>query len=189
MRKNDIINALKIALGFFAVIWVVYLVDLVLPVNFNEFGIIPRELSGLLGVLFAPFIHGNFVHILSNSLPFLVLTFTLFAFYPRVGWIVVVFGVVVGGLMVWLMGRGGNHVGASGLIYTMAAFLVAAGFYARSFKAIVISIIVIFLYGGLVWGVLPTRAWVSWEGHLFGAVAGVLLAFLLKNRLKPKKAE
>ncbi|HKK59422.1 MAG TPA: rhomboid family intramembrane serine protease [Salinivirga sp.] len=184
MKKQALLKALKISLILLGVIWVVYIADLLVPYDFNHSGIVPRSVNGLKGIFLSPFIHANLIHILSNTLPLLVLTFLLFAFYPKQAWFVILLSIVLGGIAVWLVARPAAHVGASGLIYALAAFLVTAGFLARSFTSLIVSVLVVALYGGLVWGVFPSRPWISWEGHLFGAAAGVLLAFLLKKNIQ-----
>ena len=189
MKKEVLRSALKTSLIIVGVIWVVYIADLLIPYNFNHSGIVPRSVNGLKGIFLSPFIHASFFHIISNTLPLLVLSFLLFAFYPKQAWFVILLSIVLGGIAVWLVARPAAHVGASGLIYALAAFLVTAGFLARSFTTLIVSILVVLLYGGLVWGVFPSRPWVSWEGHLFGAAAGILLAFLLKKNIQKETRE
>lgn len=163
------------------VIWLVYVINGLFQLGWNNYGIVPRTLLGLRGIVFAPFLHGNLYHIVSNTFPLAVLMGILIVFYERLVVKVPVLIVIIGGLLVWIFGRTSSHIGASGLIYGLAAFLVAFGFYKKKVIAIIISIVVIFLYGGLIFGVLPTRSWISWEGHLFGALSGVVLARLFKN--------
>jgi len=170
-----------IIVGF---IWLVWLVDFLLPfINLNQYGIEPRTLHGLIGILFAPFLHANIFHLISNTVPLTVLLFILIKFYEKQAIIVIFLSIILGGTLVWLFGRSAIHVGASGLIYSLAAFNVVFGFLQKKFVNIAISLLVVFLYGGLIWGIFPTWYFISWEGHLFGAVVGVLLAFILnKNK-------
>lgn len=184
MDKNQLLNKLKIALTFVALIWGVFLVDFLSSGYLSQFGIRPRNLYGLVGIFTAPFLHAGLWHIVSNTFPLFLLSFALFVFYPKHAWRVIIFSIVLGGALVWIMGRNANHIGASGLIYALAAFLIAAGLYTKSVKGIIVSLIIIILYGGLIWGVFPTRPWVSWEGHLFGAVAGVAYGYLFRQSLK-----
>lgn len=187
MTKNELYEKFKTS-GFLVLfIWAVYLIDLIIPFNLNNLGITPRSIPGLIGIPLSPMLHAGLWHIMSNTLPLLILSFVLFISYPKHALPMMVFGIIVGGSLVWIMGRASTHVGASGLIYAMAAFLIAAGFFSKSVKHILVSLLIIILYGGLVWGVFPTRPWVSWEGHLFGALSGVLYAYLIKSKLTNTK--
>jgi membrane associated rhomboid family serine protease len=173
--------------GFLVLMWGLELLDVIVRGHFDRYGIIPRTLIGLRGILFAPFLHGNLAHLSANTLPFLIL-----------GWLVMLQGVgyflevtlivmLVGGFGTWLIAAPGTiHVGASGLIFGYLGFLLFRGYFERRLISIGISLIVGVLYGGLIWGVLPTQAYVSWEGHLFGFIGGVIAARLLANdQLKP----
>lgn len=179
------INKIKPLLVLFAIIWLVFIVDFILPVDLTRFGVIPRKISGLIGIVTMPFLHANLYHILSNSLPFLLLGSALFYFYPGEAMKVFVLATLMTGLLVWIFARsscgvGGAacvHVGASGIIYSFATYLVFAGFYCKKIWGIIISFLVIIFYGGLIWGLLPGRFYISWEGHLAGAIAGFTLAY------------
>ena len=142
-----------------------------------------RTSWGLIGILTSPFLHGGIRHLISNTFPLIVLLTILNYFYQQKALSVITFTIIIGGLFVWLFARNANHIGASGLIYGLAAFLIANGFIEKKFVPILISIGVILLYGGLIWGVFPSKyGRVSWEGHLFGAIAGVLIAFILRGK-------
>lgn len=175
------VKAVKSVLGkillFIVLLWIIRIIDFIIPYDFCRWGILPRHVSGLFGIVFAPLLHANFYHLISNTLPIFILLTATFAFYRKQAIPVVLGIVIVGGSLVWIFGRSANHVGISGLIYGLAAFLVAAGIYKKDAKSIIVSIVIIALYGGLVWGVLPGKYWISWEGHLFGAASGVLMAF------------
>jgi membrane associated rhomboid family serine protease len=162
---------------FILVLWGVRLVDTLLPIDLCQFGIVPRNFIGLLGLIFAPFLHGNYFHLISNTIPVFVLLLTLFSFYPKKAWIVIIESVLIGGGLVWLFGRSASHVGISGLIYSLATFLIVVGIYKKDMKSMLVSIAVLIAYGGLIWGMFPGRYWVSWEGHLFGALAGGIVAY------------
>ncbi len=171
-------------------IWAVFILDVILPIDFNQYGIRPRTLSGIFGVFLAPFLHGNLPHIISNSIPLFVLTLVLLVFYEKQAIGVILGIVVLGGFAVWLVADfftpNTVHIGASGLIYGLAAFLILSGIFQRSFTALVISILVFLVYGGIFFYVLPVQPRVSWEGHLFGALAGCYMAYLFRNKLEPK---
>lgn len=162
--------------------WVSELVDTVLGGFLDRFGIHPREVESLPGVLAAPLLHGDLAHLMANTGAFVVLGL-LTALITRRFWAATLGIAVVGGLGVWLFGASGTvHIGASGLVYGYTAFLFCWGLFVRRALAIAASLFVLLAYGGIVWGVLPTSAAISWEGHLFGALAGVLLAWVLSRR-------
>lgn len=156
-----------------ALMWVVEVVDTVaLDDRLQGGGIHPRALDGLDGILWAPFLHAGWGHIVSNTVPFVVLG-GLVALRGLRRWVEVTAAViVVGGLATWLLARSGNHVGASGVVFGYMGYLVGAAVFERSLKAIGIAVVAVLLYGGLIWGIVPSGQ-VSWEGHLFGALAGL----------------
>lgn len=170
---------------FLAVIWGVFLLDLVLPAQLTSWGIIPRTMGGLFGIPFAPFLHDGLGHILSNSVPLVVLLVLMAGSRART-WATVAEIVVVSGVLLWLVGRGTSgevirvHVGASMLIYGLITFLIVAGFRERHLVSLGVAILVGFLYGTtLFFGVLPSvGSQISWDGHLCGAVAGAVVAYL-----------
>ncbi len=167
------------------VIWGVYIVDWIAPVNFTNFGIVPRSFSGVFGIMLAPFLHANLPHIVSNTLPLFFLTWSLLTFYKKVSFKVWWLSVIIGGALVWLFARGGSvHVGASGVIFSLIGFLIASGIFRLKFKSIIVAIVIAIIYGGVLWGMLPTQKWVSWEGHLFGFIAGVVLAWIFRKSNK-----
>ena len=173
MARHSIREELVGVLAFVGVVWVVFIVGLVLPVELNNYGVIPRTVRGLVGIPAAPFLHANFAHIVSNTLPHVVLLILLAGSRGR-SWFVVASIMLIGGMLLWVFGRPANHIGASGLIYGLIAYLIVSGILEGRIVPLLIAILVGFLYGGtLAAGVVP--AWgsqVSWEGHLFGALAG-----------------
>ena len=172
-----------------AALWIVHLADFLLPIDFNAYGLVPRTLHGLIGIPLMPFLHGSWGHLLSNSVPLCILLFLLLS--SRRDYLVVVVSIViVGGLLLWCFGRSAVHVGASGLVYGLVAFLIGSGFADRKLVSMFIALLVGFLYGTtLFFGVLPTTgATVSWEGHLFGAIAGVGTAYSLAKKSGPDEA-
>lgn len=173
------------SIALILLIWGIYIVDWILPIAFTQFGIVPRSITGLFGIPFAPFLHAGLLHISSNTLPLFFLTWTLLVFYEKISIPVWTLSALLGGLLVWIFARGNAvHVGASGVIFSLIGFLIASGIFQRNFKSILISIIVVFVYGGVLWGMLPTKPWVSWEGHLFGFIAGVFLAWVYRKKAK-----
>lgn len=164
-------------LGLVVVMWALEIIDLFLGGWLNQFGIQPLDPAGLPGILFAPLLHSGFGHLLSNTLPFLVMG-AMIAWLTRKWWLLTAGIWLLGGLGTWLIGGlGTNHIGASVIVYGYAAFLVTYGVLSRRFTAIAAAVVVVLLYGGIVWGFLPINPRVSWQGHLAGAAAGVVVAF------------
>lgn len=169
--------------GFVAVLWISEIIDTVLGNRLDAEGIRPGSTDGLSGVLFAPLLHGGFGHLIANSVPLLVLGFLILL--SGVGqWAAVTATVwVVGGLGTWLLGGVGTvHIGASGLVFGWLTYLIARGLFTRRPWQIVIGLAVFLLYGGALWGVLPGQPGISWQGHLFGAIGGLVAAWLLPVR-------
>ncbi|WP_313822592.1 rhomboid family intramembrane serine protease [Citricoccus sp.] len=164
-------------LGLVVVMWVLEIIDLFLGGRLNQFGVQPLDPAGLPGILFAPLLHSGFSHLLSNTLPFLVMG-SMIAWLTRKWWLITAGIWLLGGVGTWLIGGlGTNHIGASVIVYGYAAFLVTYGVLSRRFTAIAAAVVVVLLYGGIVWGFLPINPRVSWQGHLAGAAAGVVVAF------------
>ena len=153
----------------------------------TEFGVFPRTTNGLIGILTSPFIHGDFKHIVSNSLPLLVLGAAIFYFYDTLAFKVFAWVYLLGGFWLWLGGRESYHIGASGLVYGLTAFLFFSGMFRRDTRLMAISMLVVFLYGGMVWGLFPLFKGVSWEAHLFGSIAGILLAMVYRKEGPQRK--
>ena len=171
---------------FVGVIWLVFLADRILPLE--QLGLVPRTFSGLVGVVAMPFLHADFTHIISNTIPLLV-TLALLAGSRANSGQIVLFIAVLAGIGLWLFGREARHIGASGLVFGLIAFHVFAGVFERRFIPIVLSVVVFFLYAGTLFrGVLPMQPGVSWDGHLMGAVAGILVALGVSKTLtnRPK---
>ncbi len=171
---------------FVAALWAVYFLDVLIPISLNEFGLVPRTFKGLIGIPLMPFLHGSLSHLIGNTIPLCILLFILFS--SRKDYLEVILSIVFGGgLLLWCFGRSSVHVGASGLVYGLVAFLIAVGFAEGKPVSMFIAILVGFLYGTtLFFGVLPTAgAAVSWDGHLFGAIAGVGTAYALAAKSVP----
>lgn len=157
--------------------WAVFWVEYQFNFDFSNYGILPRRADGLIGILLAPLLHGSYAHILSNTVPMLFLGTVLFYFYDRIATTVYTLCYLGTGVLVWLMARPSYHIGASGVVYALASFLIFFGIFRRDIIAILISIVIIFMYGGLIYGVLPLQQGVSWESHLFGGLLGGFLAW------------
>ncbi|HMQ61413.1 MAG TPA: rhomboid family intramembrane serine protease [Flavilitoribacter sp.] len=187
---------------FVALLWAVQGVQELFHLNWRIYGVLPREPIGLRGVLFMPLIHKDWGHLLANTPPLYFLSAMILFFYRKVAFRAFSLIYILTGLAVWLLanmsipflgltGERGFHIGASGLIYGMVAFVFWSGIFRRSIKAIALSLIVVFYYGSLFLGILPGQTGISWEGHLFGALAGILVAFWYKkdverDDVKPK---
>ncbi len=166
---------------FLLVLWSIRFVDDVFDLNLIRWGIFPRRLSGLAGILFGPLIHANYLHLMSNTVPLLFLGLIMFYFYREVAFTVFFWVYFSTGIWVWLAGREAYHVGASGLIYSFVCFLFYSGIFRRRRSLMAISLLMIFLYGSLIWGIFPFQQKISWESHLLGAVAGFVIAFFLRK--------
>ena len=150
-------------------------------VSFVSYGIHPRDWVGLRGIIFGPFIHGDWKHLVNNSVPLLLLGTSLFYFYKRTAWYVWLYGWFISGLWVWVAARGSFHIGASGLVYVLAFYLFFSGVFNRNLNMMGISLLVIFLYGSMIWGIFPIEDGISWESHLFGGVLGLAMAFVFRK--------
>lgn len=176
-------QAALISGGFVVLLWVTELLDAATPLSLDDNGIRPRSGEGLFGVLLAPLLHGGWGHLVSNTVPALILGFLALATGLGRGLLATAVIWVVGGLGVWLLAGGNSvHIGASGLVFGWLSYVVVRGFVNRSFGEIAIGVVVAIVYGGLIWGVLPGQPGVSWQGHLFGALAGILAAVLVSDR-------
>lgn len=179
--KSNFRLALKAALVFVGILWTIFILDAVFGLRLGRFGLRPGSIPGLVGVVAAPLLHGSFEHLLSNSMPMLIsLTATLYL-YPRSALRVIPMIWIGSGVLAWFIGRPSLHYGASGLIYGLLAYVFFSGILRRDMRSVSVSLLVGFLYGSMVWGVLPIRPHMSWEMHLTGAVMGVLLAFIYRN--------
>jgi len=169
---------IPLLLGCVALLWGIECINALLNHRLNRWGILPRTLTGLVGIPLSPFLHGSFAHLILNTVPLVTLG-SFVAFYgTRIFLAVSLWIMLLSGAALWLLGRSAYHVGASSVLFGYFGYLVARGWYERSVTALLVALLILGLYGGMVWGVLPTRSYISWEGHLFGLLAGVLVARL-----------
>lgn len=166
---------------FILLIWFVFWLDMRFMLDLYQFGILPRHFSGLVGIVSAPLLHGSLMHLTNNTLPLLALGTGLFYFYPRIALPVVLYSWLSSGITVWIIGRESYHIGASGLIYALAGFIFLSGILRKQSNLLALSLLVVFLYGSLVWGILPVQETVSWEAHLAGASCGFALALYYRK--------
>lgn len=166
---------------FTVVMWIAHYYRVEIS-DFKVLGVVPRTQKGLLGIIFSPFIHGSWKHLISNTFPFLILGTALFMFYKELAFKVLFWIYIGGGLWLWSFGRHANHIGASGVVYGLFAFLAFSGMVRQHKPLIALSLLVIFVYGSMIWGVFPLDVKISWEGHLSGLAWGVLLSFFFKHK-------
>jgi membrane associated rhomboid family serine protease len=181
------ITKLLTPLLFPVVLWVVHLLSLLFNEDLSKLGLLPRNLVGLLGIFTSPLIHADFSHLISNTIPLIILGWIIFSFYPKVSYILFLFIYFVTGLLVWIFARQVFHIGASGVVYGFVSFLFFSGIFRRDNKSISLALVITFLYGGLVWGMIPGWKGISWESHLFGAITGLVAAYLFRKIDPPSK--
>ncbi|NCQ86978.1 MAG: rhomboid family intramembrane serine protease [Microcystis aeruginosa W13-18] len=184
--RQEIKTQAIILATFVAIFWLLEILDqFFFRGSLDIFGIIPHQVIGLRGILFAPFLHGDFSHLIANTVPFLILGWLVMLQETSDFFIVTGLTMLVGGLGVWLFATPGSiHIGASILIFGYLGFLLLRGYFQRNIPSILLSILVFLLYGGTIWGVLPSRPGISWQGHLFGFLGGVLAAKLIATEKK-----
>lgn len=184
---KDIFKAVKFPLVFVLILLGIHFYSTKYGVRLSHFGVYPREFKGLFGILSSPFIHGDWKHLFNNSVPLIVLGSALFHFYNRLAIRVWIYSIIFTGILVWLGGRPSFHIGASGLVYALATFLFFSGFIRKHKPLMAISMIVVFIYGGMVWGIFPKDEHISWEGHLFGAINGLFWALYYRDEGPQRK--
>lgn len=186
--RKKIKLALFPAAVFCVFLWLVFVVDMsgLIDYNFSKLGIYPLKLRGLAGILFSPFIHASFSHLVSNTIPLFVLISLIFYFYNQIAFKSMSLLWILSGFLTWLIGRSSYHVGASGLVFALVFYLFFSGLLRRYIRLSAVSLVVAFAYGGTVWSMLPVTEFIdvsiSWEAHLSGAVAGLIVAFLYKDQ-------
>ena len=189
MRHNNELNHFKFSPAtwiipsfFLVVIWFVFYVDKSFNLHLNTHGILPRTFSGLQGVVFSPFLHGDLSHISNNSLPLFILTTALIYFYREVSLKILVYGILFSGIITWIIGRESYHIGASRLIYVLVSFIFFKGMMTQYYRLMALSLAVVVLYGGMIWYVFPdVDHKISWEGHLAGLLTGFVFAVKFKT--------
>lgn len=181
-------NSVLVApLAAVVLIWFVYWMELRFQTNLNNFGLYPRKISGLQGIIFSPFIHGSLEHLYNNTIPLALLLASLFYFYREVALKVLFFGILFSGLITWGIARPSYHIGASGIIYLLASFIFFKGIFTKHYRLVALSLVVVFIYGSLLWYIFPMKDGISWEGHLGGFLTGLALAFFIKASIQSAK--
>ena len=186
-ERKRIWLALLPSMVWVVLIWLAFVIDKsgVIEGGFSRWGIMPREWGGLKGVVFSPFLHSSVSHVWSNTLPLLILTWFLFYFYSKIAFRAFVYLWLTSGLITWAIGRGAYHVGASGLVFALLFFLFFSGLVRKYIPLVAVSLVVAFIYGSTVWSIFPLTEWVdatiSWEGHLSGAISGLVFALVFRK--------
>ncbi|MCX6199023.1 MAG: rhomboid family intramembrane serine protease [Bacteroidetes bacterium] len=188
-EKMSFAKSVVLVFGLVAVLWIVFLLQYFGIINTDAYGNWPHHKEGLKGIIFSPFIHGSFEHLISNSLPIIVLLTVLLNAYPSTALYVLVFIHITSGSLVWCLAPdNGVHIGISGIIYGIAGFLVASGLFRKDRTSITIALFVALSYGSMVVGFIPEKG-VSWQSHLYGAISGVLIAFVFRKKDLPPPHE
>jgi membrane associated rhomboid family serine protease len=191
IEKKKLFGAITIPLILLFVMWLVMLVEVIFGISLARLGTHPLHADGIQGILLMPFIHGDFSHLLANSSSFIVLAVALFYFYREISIKVLIWIWLLSGIWVWFGGRDSWHIGASGVIYGLSSFLFVSGMIRKNTQLAALAMVVAFLYGSMIWGIFPDffpKENISWEGHLGGFVAGIIMAFYYRNSgPKPKK--
>lgn len=183
--KRRLLSASMIFAIIIAILWIIKAIEIGFNLSIAEFGILPLEAKGLKGILFAPIIHGSIAHLASNSIPLFLLGTALFYYYRPKALEIFILAWLLTGLWVWLLARGNSyHIGASGVIYALVSFHFVSGLIRREPKLIAFTLLVTFLYGSFIWGIFPDFSFkerISWESHLMGAIAGLVLAIAYRD--------
>ena len=185
MNQKVTLQNLLPSLVFVALIVFIKLAENHLGYKGIKLGVFPRTLEGMLGIITAPFIHGDWKHLFNNALPLIVLGTSLRFFYKEISKEVFFWSWLMSGLWLWSIGRPSFHIGASGLVYALASFLFFSGLIRKHTRLMAVSLVVVFLYGSLIWCIFPIKTHISWEGHLSGGIAGVLLAWWFREQGPP----
>ena len=186
MNAKKLIKTIKYPLVFLLIMWSIKFIEIFYNTSYVDFGVLPRSFEGLKGILFSPIIHKDFNHLINNSMPIIVLGSSLIYFYPEIKFKLISWLYFTSGILLWGIGRESFHIGASGFIYALAGFIFFSGLMKKNKRLSALSLVVVFIYGSMFWGWLPTHENVSWEGHLSGLITGLIIAFFFKD-LGPKK--
>jgi membrane associated rhomboid family serine protease len=176
-----------IPVAYVVVIWLLYWIEIYFNFNFNKYGVLPRDLIGLRGIIFTHFIHNDTNHLFNNSIPLFVLLLSVFYFYRDIAYKVLIFGGLLSGFLTWVIARESYHIGASGIVYLLFSFVFFSGIIRKHYRLVALSFIIIFLYGSMIWYVLPIKDGMSWEGHLSGLLIGLVFAVFYRKKGLVKK--
>ena len=173
---------------FVLTLWLVFWAQVRFLPSIKHFGVYPQKLEGLIGIFTSPFIHSDIEHLYHNSIPLFILSVALFYFYRKIAWKILLYGILLSGLITWIIGRPANHIGASGLVYVLVSFMFFKGVFAKHYRLVALSLMIIFLYGSLIWYAFPVKEGMSWEGHLGGLISGLVFAIIFRKSIaKPER--
>lgn len=181
IEKEKIRTGLKVAIFFIAVLWIFKMVEVSFDISFVKLGIYPRDVKGLIGIITVPFIHKDFMHLFNNTVPLFLSIMAIIYFFRPAAFNILIFIYLTTNVLIWIFARENYHIGASGLVYAYLSFLFFGGAFATNRNLLAISLIIIFLYGSLFWGILPVDTTISWESHLIGAIMGLVFSFIYRK--------
>lgn len=188
-KDTNIFSKLLFPIGVVGLMWLVKIIEVIQNYKYTRWGIFPRDIDGLVGIIAAPFIHSDWQHLMSNSIPMLALMSMVMVFYRRVAIPSIIIITLFTGFTVWLFARDAYHVGASGVVYGLVAFLAWTGIFRRNLKSIILALVILVAFGGYFHGIVPNKEGTSWESHLFGGMVGIFTAFLFKNVREDDEAD
>jgi membrane associated rhomboid family serine protease len=186
--KRKIRDGFLLSISFIFILWIVKLIEINFHISFAHLGLYPRDPSSLAGLFFTPFIHADLAHLFNNSVPLFVAIIGIMYFYRKSAIQIMILSWFITNILVWIFAKEGNHIGASGLVYAYLSFLFFGGAFSNNKNLLGLSLVLVFAYGTMIWGVFPVETNVSWESHLIGAIVGGVFAFLYRKKgIPPEK--
>ncbi|HEX8516088.1 MAG TPA: rhomboid family intramembrane serine protease [Bacteroidia bacterium] len=186
-KTSKVLSSFLYPLAFIAILWIIKFYEVLSHESLAWYGIYPRTIHGLIGVLVAPLLHADYDHLISNTVPLLILGSIIFYFYRSIAFQVFFWVYIMTGIWVWAAARDSYHIGASGILYGFVAFLFFSGVFRKDTRLLALSLFVVFIYGGTVWGIFPIKEGVSWESHMLGALAGLITSYNFKTEGPPPR--
>ena len=180
-KTKNLFKILFVPMMFLLIMWTTHLFQFVFNISFIKLGVLPKTYIGLKGIFLSPFIHKDWSHLINNSYPILVLGTLLFYSYKKIAYRIFFLLFIFSGVLLWMIGRQSFHIGASGIIYSLASFLFFSGIIRKNPPLTAISLVVLFLYGSMIWGLFPINKFSSWEGHLSGFITGLVISILFRE--------
>ncbi len=182
--SQRLFDSIRLPIYAVAFLWIIHSIQAFTGLDFGYLGVYPRTIFGLKGILFSPLVHGDWGHLLANTPPLLALSAMILFFYRKVAIPSITLIYFLSGMAVWTFGRSVFHIGASGVIYGLVAFVFFSGLFRRNLKSIILALVVLMYYGSMFLGILPGQDGISWESHLLGAIVGIVIAFLYRNNVE-----